>query len=412
MSIKSNIVILTSLALASCAGIGVPYSPSGLAIGVDRDAVRLNDAHTRAINGVIVLNIIRARDGWPTGYTTLSGIQFTPEVELDLTGNFAPLGLGNPPLPFGTSNATIERDERSNATYSVNPFADEEGASGLYNVEGTEEVFERFVNAGWPIEVIFPLMVRSITVNKKTCVIEGRSDGELRTMLEIGKSRNQVEGCWRNVRDIFTTNGEWTYGLRTENDDWDCNILMNKDLLIDPQEGMGSRIAAINSAATGEDGKISSRVLIESNGVKLCSRKSNTDKTLFVKVEAADTKKPIFDDIKFRSFDDMIYFVGETIRGNKQNSAENKLCVENCFNTSKSTKKRYLFKVEENPILHRNHAVEVVHAGSRYTTLEAGLRKNSDFDDRSGTVLAILSQMLLLNQSEAFLEAPENILLQ
>ena len=105
----------------------------------------------------------------------------------------------------------------------------------------------------------------------------------------------------------------------------------------------------------------------------------------------------------------MVYFVGETLRTVEENG-KGKLCVENCFKTE--AKKRFLFSVEEGANLGSHHAVKVRHAGKDYSALKAGLRKNSEFDDRTGTVLAILSQILLLNQSEAFLEAPDNILLQ
>ena len=404
LSFKLLIGLTCCVVLAGCSSIGVPYTPARLANGVDRDAIRLNDAHTRAINGVITLNVLRARDGWPTGYTTLSGIQFTPQVELDLTGNFTPLGLGNPPLPFGESNATIERDESSNAQYSVNPFADEEGSSGLYNVQGTEEVFERFIEAGWPIEVLFPLMVRSVKTKDGICKIDGYRN--LRSILNRGTDVSTLDSCWSDVGKVFQDKFAWEYKLKTSTDPWVCNKLMNESLINDPQEGLAARITAINSAATGADGKVSSRVLINASGASLCSRKTNTDKTLHI----VNDKTTPFEEIKFRSFDDMIYFVGETLR---TVDGENKLCIENCFEPNSTDKmKRYLFTVEEGLDLHIDHAVKVNHAGKNYYALKAGLRKDSDFNDRSGTVLAILSQILLLNQSEAFLEAPDNILLQ
>ena len=496
---KIIIAIMSVSFLSSCAGVGLPYTPAGLANGVDRDAVRLNDAHTRAINGVIALNILRARDGWPTGYTTLSGIQFVPQVELDLTGNFGPLGLGNPPLPFGESAATIERDESSSATYTVNPFADQDGAPGLYNIEGTEEIFERLVKGGWPIEVLVPLMVRSITYNDETCILVG--DGQLAAFLNKGaKPTAENKKCWTQIMDkIFTKTGSsvWDYKLAKNDDVWNCKKLyaapsdedstdgnskiipyspkgdVNILSLLEnnPQEGLGARISAINSAATGELGDQTSRVLVDADGVQLCSRPTNTaSKTLFKK-DKDGNDEAIFDEMSFRSFDDMVYFVGETIRGPKSTFKENRLCIENCFNddmnnslsgtfkgtlsgrgkgialahvdgaitgtltgevkltgadthskndeitvegivTPAAKSKRYLFQVKQGPVLRNNHAVQVNHAGENYYALSRGLRQDPNFDDRSGTVLAILSQILLLNQSEAFLEAPENILSQ
>ena len=408
---------LTSLSLAillSGCAVGLPYTPSRLANGIDRDAIRLNDAHTRATNGVITMNILRARDGWPTGYTTLSGVQFNPDVELDLQGNFTPLGLGNPPLPFGGSNATVNRNEGADATYTVNPFAAQNGSIGLYNRDGTEEVFERFVKAGWPIEVIFPLMVQSVTIDggdgkpDSTCDIRG--DGDLAEALNKGNKSTASLVCQNVIEKIFKskTSDRWDYKVAKKDQvDWKCSPFTQNSLLDNSkEESLSTRISAINTAANGEQGKQRARLLIEHDKVKLCQRANTVTK----KLVKNDEGEAAFKSIAFRSFDDMVYFVGETLREMTINSQKQyKLCVEYCFN---NTPNRYLFEVKETSFRPDDYAVHVIHAKKNYVALKAGIRKDGDFNDRTGTVLSILSQILLFNQSESFLEGPDNILLQ
>lgn len=410
---RSFISLTLATLLSGCAA-SLPYTPSRLTNGIDRDAVQLNDAHTRATNGVITMNILRARDGWPTGYTTLSGVQFNPDVELDLTGNFTPLGLGNAPLPFGGSNASIARNEGADATYTVNPFAAQDGSIGLYNREGTEEVFERFVKAGWPIEVIFPLMVQSVTVEvngkDKTCDIRG--DRDLAEALNTGKTETSDPCLGDVISQVFNSKSDdrWDYKIPGDNkNSWTCKPFGQAFLLYNSrEESLSARIAAINSAANGEQGKQRSRIMIEPEGVKLCSQPTPEKK----KLVKGEESKAAFKDMTFRSFDDMIYFVGETLRKSTVGDEPYfKMCVENCFD--KDTPNRYLFEVQETSLFPNDYAVHVVHAKQNYVALREGLRKNGGaYDDRTGTVLAILSQILLFNQSESFLEGPENILRQ
>ena len=179
---------LASLGLSLFLALGVAGCVAGHKVGgtslsahVDDDAVQLNEAHTRTINGVITLNILRARDNWPTGYTTLSGITFSPELQTNANLGLSPLGLGNPVNPFGKSNSSFSRSRASDAKYSVNPFAEKPGASGLYKIEASEELFQRYIDSGWPIEVVFPLFIRRVEIdapsdapfNDRSCDIFG-----------------------------------------------------------------------------------------------------------------------------------------------------------------------------------------------------------------------------------------------
>ena len=60
--------------LAGCGTVGTAPSIGG---NIVDDALILNEAYGAASNAVILKNILRARDRWPTTYTTLSEIELS-----------------------------------------------------------------------------------------------------------------------------------------------------------------------------------------------------------------------------------------------------------------------------------------------------------------------------------------------
>lgn len=417
---------------------------TGLVSRVDNDAIRLNEAHTRTINGVITLNILRARDNWPTGYTTLSGITFSPEMETDANLGLSPLGLGNPVNPFGKSSSGLSRTKSSDAKYSVNPFAEKPGASGLYKIEASEELFQRYIDSGWPIEVIFPLFVRRIEIdapagthfNQRTCDVFGNHEFARRlsatfTVAEPEKAALDPKtseanpACTAAIDAIFLgvshetaapiKIARWFYedasnyqcssdGICTERNtsqidplsvgksDLTCDRIspdLAAHLVSAPTEPLKDRIQALETSS----GK---QVKITSSGVLFC-KKPKPDKTLFYLGDDGRLRRP-FSAHEFRSFNDMIYFLGETIRDGGA------LPVNNCGGPVP------LFQVHKGATPFTDHAVEVSHAGSAYWALKKPDPDISCTKERTGTVLSVLSQILLLNQSPEFLEAPESLL--
>ena len=123
-------VALSMLSMSGCASIS-NLGASGLAENIEDNAATLNEAHTRAMTAIIAVNVLRARDRWPTNYTTLSGIKSNPSMSLNGSASFGPLGLGNAPMPFAGSSASVSRNESANAEYSVNPFSNNDKTQGL-----------------------------------------------------------------------------------------------------------------------------------------------------------------------------------------------------------------------------------------------------------------------------------------
>ena len=128
-----------------------------------------------------------------------------------------------------------------------------------------------------------------------------------------------------------------------------------------------------------------------------------------------------FDAVTFRSFDDMVRFVGETLlltpKNRNGDSAQSKgLCISRkdgaCTKTLFKIERRGVPEFVSGPIT--GHGVKVRHAGETWQALPEKdySEEVPDVNDETGTVLTILSQIYLLNQSSEFLEAPDNVLLQ
>jgi len=170
--LRLTTLICTYFLLSGCAILeSTPFiGTDEITRSIGLNTTKLNDAHARATNGVILQNILRARDRWPMHYTTLSGIQSQPQVKLSLGVELKPIGLGNPPTPFGESGVTGSQDSTSASSYTVNPF--EQRDNPLSAIK--PELFARYWNAGWPKDVLLLVLAKSITVDDT--YVENRAD--------------------------------------------------------------------------------------------------------------------------------------------------------------------------------------------------------------------------------------------
>lgn len=155
-----------ALSLQGCASIG-NLGASGVAENIEGNAATLNEAHTRAMTAIIAMNVLRARDRWPTNYTTLSGIKSNPTLSLNGSASFSPLGLGNANAPFVGSSANVSRNESANAEYSVNPFSNNDKTQGLLKPIQPDQL-ENYWLAGWPRETLMWLFVDAVTFEGET----------------------------------------------------------------------------------------------------------------------------------------------------------------------------------------------------------------------------------------------------
>lgn len=194
--LKIALFVALSVGLTACGSLSRFVGSTPITRNIDDEAIALNNAHARSINGVITVNILRARDRWPTGYTTLSGVRFSPTRTLGGTLTLDPLGIrsDNPvgegreavARPLAGSNYSATSTMETGAQYSVNPFAEQDNSESLYSTEQSEGLFRRYYEGGWPPTVVLALFVDSVSDGSTLCRIDG--DGELAQYLNNLKS--------------------------------------------------------------------------------------------------------------------------------------------------------------------------------------------------------------------------------
>ncbi len=167
---------------------------TGLAENIEDNAATLNEAHTRAMTAIIAVNVLRARDRWPTNYTTLSGIKSNPTLSLNAGASFSPLGLGNANSPFVNSGGSITRNESANAEYSVNPFSNNDKTQGLLKPI-QPEMLQSYWLAGWPRETLMWLFVDAVTFagDAQPWYIDGDEFSLAPSAIDVANTRRYME---------------------------------------------------------------------------------------------------------------------------------------------------------------------------------------------------------------------------
>jgi hypothetical protein len=399
---------LGALTLQGCATVS-DLGATGLAENIEGNAATLNDAHTRAMTAIIAVNVLRARDRWPTNYTTLSGIKSNPTLSLNGSASFSPLGLGNADGPFVGSSASVSRNESANAEYSVNPFSNNDKTQGLLKPIQPEQL-KNYWLAGWPRETLMWLFVDAVTfagetqpwyidgdefsaspspadaanIRRYVDIIQRAKDGRV----DFGKLpepgldarncspydpvylRETLGGASVNPDGGGARGGNMTETIRTVESLTGRQLVLSED----------PRTAAPGEAVIAPD-RFNRRLL-------LC----DTVDTEWGFMDAA-TGAPLAA-IRTRSFDDMIYFLGETLRNGTEASPTVAGSVI-LFQT-------YAERAE------RAFAVRVEHAGRVYFIApQTPVGQNAGPRDVTGNVLSLLNQLYLLAQSDEFLRAPE-----
>ncbi len=394
---------LSMLSMSGCASIG-NLGASGLAENIEDNAATLNEAHTRAMTAIIAINVLRARDRWPTNYTTLSGIKSNPTLQLNGSASFGPLGLGNATAPFTGSSASVSRNESANAEYSVNPFSNNDKTQGLLKPI-QPDMMESYWNAGWPRETLMWLFVDSVHFvgEAQPWFIDGDEFSAAPSAIDIANTKRYVDIIGRAKR------GEIEFGQLPGQtlDQRNCkpyDAAYLRDTL-GAGSGDGGRGGMTDIIRTVEG--LTGRQMVLTDGARtsgageaqVAADKFNRRLLL---CNAADTEWGFIDtqtgvaiaSVRTRSFDDMIYFLGETLRSSTESQPT----------------------VAGNVILFQTYpdrgdqafAVRVEHAGRVYFIAPQSLvGDTSGPKDVTGNVLSLLNQLYLLAQSDEFLRAPE-----
>lgn len=400
-------VALSLLGMTSISGCAIvsDLGATGLAENIEDNAATLNEAHTRAMTAIIAINVLRARDRWPTNYTTLSGIKSNPTLSLNGSASFGPLGLGNAPMPFAGSSASVARNETANAEYSVNPFSNNDKTQGLLKPI-QPEMMESYWNAGWPRETLMWLFIDSVTFAGETqpWFIDGDEFSASPSAIDAVNIKRYID-IIRRAR-----NGEISYGALPAQslDQRNCkpyDALYLRETLGGASGGEGGRTGMSDTIRTVEGLTGRQMVLADdtraSRTTEVQTPADRFNRRLLL-CDAAETRWGFTDartgeiiaEVRTRSFDDIIYFLGETLR----NGTEDHPTVAGnviLFQTYPSRADKAF-------------AVRVEHAGRIYFIAPQSLTgETSGPKDITGNVLSLLNQLYLLAQSDEFLRAPE-----
>ncbi len=396
---------LGALSLQACAVVS-DLGATGLAEKIEDNAATLNEAHTRAMTAIIAVNVLRARDRWPTNYTTLSGIKSNPTLSLNGGVSLGPLGLGNAPMPFAGSSASVSRNESANAEYSVNPFSNNESTQGLLKPI-QPEMLESYWLAGWPRETLMWLFVDAVTFagDSQPWYIDGDEFSKSPSPSDAANLKRYV------VIIDAAKRGDVVFGPLPAPtlDERKCSpydpVYLRETLGgVSPIDGgrgssMSDTIRTVE-ILTGRQLVLADDTRAERPGEAVIAPDRFNRRLLlcdpvepawgFIDVRTGDSLASI----RTRSFDDMIYFLGETLRNGTEESptvAGNVILFQTYAERSD-----------------RAFAVRIDHAGRVYFIAPQMLDDDTAGPkDVTGNVLSLLNQLYLLAQSDEFLRAPD-----
>lgn len=395
--------ICSAASLSGCAIVS-DLGATGVAENIEVNAATLNEAHTRAMTAIIAVNVLRARDRWPTNYTTLSGIKSNPTLSLNGSASLGPLGLGNAPMPFAGSSASLARNETANAEYSVNPFSNNDKTQGLLKPI-QPEMLQSYWLAGWPRETLMWLFVDAVTFtgDAQPWYIDGDEFSAAPSPGDIENIRRYsqiIERAKRNEIDFGPLPAPSLDQRRCTPYDpvYLRETLGGGDL--GPMRGDMSDAVEIVEKLTGRQMVLADDTRTPRAGEPVIAPDRFNRRLLLCDAIAptwgfidARTGQPLAG-IRTRSFDDMIYFLGETLRSGTE---DNPTVAGNVilFQT-------YAERAD------KSFAVRVEHAGRVYFIApQAPLGDQVGPKDVTGNVLSLLNQLYLLAQSDEFLRAPE-----
>lgn len=400
---------LAALSLSGCAIVG-DLGATGVAENIEENAATLNNAHTRAMTAIIAMNVLRARDRWPTNYTTLSGIKSNPTMSLNGSASFSPLGFGNADHPFTGSSASVARNETANAEYSVNPFSNNDKTQGLLKPIQPEQLLN-YWQAGWPRETLMWLFVDAVTFpgEAQSWFIDGDEFSDAPSASDVANTRRYVEIIDRAKRNEVEFQQLPTPGLDARNCAPYDPVYLRETLGggggVDGGRGGGGGGGMTDTIRTVES--LTGKQMVLTDGARAAKAgevqiaPDRFNRRLLL-CDAAGTSWGFVDarsgqvlaTIRTRSFDDMIYFLGETLRSG---SEQKPTVIGNVI----------LFQTysQRGP---REFAVRVEHAGKVYFIApQTPIGDHDGPKDVTGNVLSLLNQLYLLAQSDEFLRAPE-----
>jgi hypothetical protein len=384
--VRTLTLAVAALFLTGCAlGGGEQRRRERLVRNLADDAAAFNEAYAQAMTGQLLLNVLRARDRLPTQYLAMSSIQDAPTVTSSQSFTLGSLSFGDIGSPWGVGEASIGREVERHPSYSLGPFASDDLRRVVF--DPTEPaVFAEYWNAGWPKELLLLLMADRIA------------------RIDHGAGHALAE--FANEGDHLRDNCEGTV------------------------EGGGcAYVQLVRGLARELHGRTPDRTTDMSGVCGLAAaydparpqpRRNEPECDRVARVLVGDVEYAIF----LRSLDDIVYYLGELLRGDSEGArgaleAPIRIGSAGIEGGGRGVP---LFRVVRGEIRGR-FAASISYDGVRYSAGPAvaractraaddgPCRDDAESGDRSSQVLALLSQLLLRNQSDQSVPPPPTVLI-
>lgn len=151
-------------ALAGCVSIpALQGRPEDVADRIGANAVAYNQAYGRAVADQVVLNALRARDRLPLFYLSMSGINDTSYVEAETSASIGSIGLGEGHPNWGVGSIGGTRVNRTIPAFSLNPIGPGNTGRALQFRPLSFQVFDHYWSRGWPRDVLLFTLVDSVS---------------------------------------------------------------------------------------------------------------------------------------------------------------------------------------------------------------------------------------------------------
>ncbi len=371
------------LALCACAATQAhqAHERAMLTRRIADDAIAYNQAYSAAINGQILLNILRAYNRQPRQYMSMTGFQNSVPDSRVVSLGIGALPLGELGEEWGEGALGVGVETQLEPEYAVEPF-DSDDFSAIALRPTSTDVFRHYWDSGWNRDLLLILLVEQMEISGQQPALLSNSAGTIAA----------------NCQGEMYASGGCAF------------VRAARELAQRTRTAARSPVPATESCYP-----------FAAYGVAEVRPLQSTGGTCPVTIVVGEDAYAL----QLRSLDAMIYYVGELIRRDGANPPpegvlEARLHVAAPGSPLQTTP---LFRVvPADATSEREYAASVTYAGRRYS---AGAPANAFcFDprgpeycqgppaDRSGTVLELLTGILAYNQSAAAVRAPQSSVLQ
>lgn len=387
------ICALAAAALSACATApSISAAPDYVAERIGANAVAYNQAYGRAIADQLLLNIMRARDGVPLYYLSMSGINDQSHLEVTRSGTLANIGLGNGNPDWSVGQLTGGATTRIQPGYQLNPLQQpkkDEGPSGRAFEPVSPRLFRQYWRSDWPPIVLLLLLADRMEIyasGQKTIAVENSSNG-----YNNSRASGAERGCSSSAAQTIAAVQQGDAVRR------DCTFYHIATYLDANRDAVEVRLHSCNPPPKPEQ---------TAAGQPAQQRQANQQQPpprceLFLDYDGRTFR------VELRSLDDITFYVGALLR-NADMTSPVTIDGDPFFEV-------HVQDSEAERLI--PYAARVSYGGRR---VAAGRpldwrcyahRECSNFGERSeysGMVLSLLTQLMVLSQTPSFQEAPES----